>query len=227
MKTIEGLPVRDAILRVAIPTFVERGYEKASMDEVAARASTTKRTVYAHFGSKEVLFRAALARAVELFLSELPELGDTARPAEELEAFAARFGDLCTWRGAVRLQRVVMAESERFPDLGAMLHREVIETTERKVADYLVQLRDPASALGDDEDAGRWAAGMARLFINMTSGPQRFATLLEARQPAREHPDHMPPPDLDRAHIRRAVRVFLAGGLPVRRGTTCEDAAGS
>lgn len=212
MKTIQGLSVRDAILRMAVPTFVELGYEKASMDEVAARAATTKRTVYAHFRSKEGLFRAALAKAVDLFLSELPRLGDTSAPADELERFAVRFSDLCTWRGAVRLQRVVMAESERFPDLGGMLHREVIERTERTVATYLRQLGMP----GGDGDADR-AGEMASLFLNMTSGPQRFATLLQAREPAPDHPDVRTAPSLDRAYIRRAVEVFLAGsGLAVR-----------
>jgi len=206
MKTIQGLPLPEAILRGAIQTFFERGFEKASMDEVAARASTTKRTVYAHFGSKEELFRAALARAVELFLSELPELGDTANPARELEVFAARFSELCTWRGAVRLQRVVMAEAERFPDLGGMLHREVIERTQRTIADYLSRLERSGAPTADG-----WAVDMAGLFLNMTTGPQRFATLLQAREPAHDHPDVKAPPDLDRARIRQAVQVFLAG----------------
>jgi AcrR family transcriptional regulator len=210
MKTIEGLPLTEAIVRMAIQTFVERGFEKASMDDVAARASTTKRTVYAHFGSKEGLFRAALARAVELFLSELPTLGDTSNPGVELEAFASRFSELCTWRGAVRLQRVVMAESERFPDLGGMLHREIIETAERTVADYLRKLDRTGINVADDDIEG-WAIGMASLFLNMTTGRQRFATLLQAREPSQEHPDAKAPPDIDRVHIRRAVQIFLEG----------------
>ncbi len=210
MKTIDGLPLPDAILIMAIQTFVERGYEKASMDEVAARASTTKRTVYAHFGSKEGLFRAALARAVELFLSELPALADTSDPRAELERFANRFSDLCTWRGAVRLQRVAMAEAERFPDLGAMLHREVIEAAQRVVADYLAKLPDR-------DNLAERAGDLASLFLNMTTGPQRFATLLEAREPPVDHPDVTPAPGDDRAYIERAVEVFLIGSGLLRR----------
>lgn len=59
--------------QAAFITFAERGYEKASMDEVALVAETTKRTVYAHFGNKEALFRDAIGQAVDWFLSELPD----------------------------------------------------------------------------------------------------------------------------------------------------------
>jgi AcrR family transcriptional regulator len=204
------VPLPDAILFQAIETFVERGFEKASMDEVAARAGTTKRTVYAHHGNKEELFRSALARAVEHFLADLPALQDTADPAGELSAFALRFSELCTWQGAVRLQRVVMAEAERFADLSEMLHREVIERSERIVADYLRRLhsaRWPSAAA----DNGQRSLALAGMFLNMTTGRQRFATLLQAREPHPEHPGWGNMPDLDRPQIRLAVRVFLAG----------------
>lgn len=210
MKTIQGLSVRDAILRMAVPTFVELGYEKASMDEVAARAETTKRTVYAHFGNKEELFRAALGKAVQLFQSELPQLDDTADPAAALERYAIRFSELCTWRGPVRLQRVVMSESERFADLGAMLHRDVIERAERQLTDYFERLRQARHADPDPAAPG-WAATMAKLFLNMTTAPQRFATLLAARDMPDHHPHVETPPDTDHAYIRDALRVFLKG----------------
>jgi AcrR family transcriptional regulator len=209
MKTIDGLTVPEAILRMAIPTFVERGYEKASMDEVAARASTTKRTVYAHYRSKDGLFRAALAKAVEMFLSELPRLDATADPTSELERFAVRFTEMCTWRGAVSLQRVVIAEAGRFPDLGAMLHRDVIQRTERLVADYLSHFR--MEAVPRPTACDRRVLDMASLFLNMTSGPLRFATLLQAQVPAQDHPDVKPSAAVDRDYIRRAVQVFVTG----------------
>jgi AcrR family transcriptional regulator len=179
------------------------------MDEVAARASTTKRTVYAHYRNNDGLFRAALAKAVEMFVSELPELDETADPASEMVKFAVRFTEMCTWRGAVSLQRVVIAEAGRFPDLGAMLHRDVIQGTERRVADYLSHFRMdavPRPTAGDSR-----MLDMARLFLNMTSGPLRFATLLQAQEPAQDHPDVKPSAAVDRDYIRRAVEVFVTG----------------
>jgi AcrR family transcriptional regulator len=208
MKTIDGLPLPEAILRAAIPTFVEHGYDKASMDDVAARASTTKRTVYAHFGSKEALFRHALAKAVELFHSEMPRLEDPARPAAELEKFLVGFSDLSTWRGAVRLQRVVMGEAERFVDLGAMLHERIILHAESRLADYLA-LADRARGAAEQGPATYLA--LASLLLNMATGPQRFATLLHARASLPMHPLAQAPQDLDRAAIRQAIAIFLCG----------------
>ncbi len=198
MKSIDGLPVAEAILRAAIATFIERGYENASMDEVAALARTTKRTVYAHFTNKEELFGAAVKRAVDLFLSELPVIDPAGEQRPQLEAYASALSDLCTWRGAVRLQRVVMSEAERFADLGALLHREVIARAESRVADYLLTQGADANTVG----------GLARLFVNMTTGPQRFATLLQAREPAPHHPS-LCGPGPDRDWIAEAVDFFL------------------
>lgn len=220
MKTIDGLPVPEAILHMAIATFVELGYAKASMDEVAARASTTKRTVYAYFGSKDDLFRAALVKAVHLFHGELPQLEDVAHPARQLEDFALAFGNLCTWRGAVRLQQVVMGEMDRFSDLGTMLHRDIIEWAEGMVADYLRAL-DRERQIPADTRPPNWHAEISSLFLNMATGYQRFATLLQARQPAPNHPLVEAPSDLDRDRIRLAVEIVLRGtglAMPAGRG---------
>jgi AcrR family transcriptional regulator len=210
MKIIDGLPLPQAILRMAIVTFVENGYEKASMDEVAARASTTKRTVYAHFGNKEELFRRALAMAVQMFQSEMPKLESTDTPAEQLEDFAVAFANLSTWKGAVRMQRVVMSEAERFGDLALMLHREIIEHAQKVVASYL-QAIDRRTGGDREARSADWYDQLAKLFLNMTTGEPRFATLLQARQPFPEHPLAKTPPDVYRAAIRQAVQIFLQG----------------
>jgi AcrR family transcriptional regulator len=210
MKIIDGLPLPQAILRMAIVTFVENGYEKASMDDVATRASTTKRTVYAHFGNKEELFRRALAMAVQMFQSEMPRLEDTSSPAQQLEGFAVAFAELSTWKGAVRMQRVVMSEAERFDDLALMLHREIIEHAERMIADYLRAV-DVQTQASKEPRSADWYDQLAKLFLNMTTGEPRFATLLQARQPFPEHPLAKTPPDVYRAAIRQAVKIFLQG----------------
>lgn len=209
MKKVDGLPLSEAILFAAIPTFVEKGYDNASMDDIAARASTTKRTVYSHFGSKEALFRSALVKAVELFQNEMPRLADPSDPARELETFAMGFSDLSTWRGAVRLQRVVMGGAERFADLGRMLHKDIIEHAEAMLADYFeaVAMRAPQCPARTRDDYVR----LASIFLNMTTGPQRFATLLEYRQPIAFHPHASAPSDADRPAIRQAIAIFLAG----------------
>jgi AcrR family transcriptional regulator len=55
---LRGGDLRDHILWTAKDLFLEVGYERASMDVVAERAATSKRSLYAHFESKDKLFLA-------------------------------------------------------------------------------------------------------------------------------------------------------------------------
>jgi len=50
-----------AILEGAIQVFIENGFESSSMDTIAEVAGVSKRTIYNHFSSKEILFQAILA----------------------------------------------------------------------------------------------------------------------------------------------------------------------
>jgi len=51
---------RAAVIAAAIEEFLAAGFDATSMDRIAARAGVSKRTVYNHFPSKEVLFAAIL-----------------------------------------------------------------------------------------------------------------------------------------------------------------------
>ena len=52
----------ESILEAAITCFVEHGYDGTSMDMIAECAEASKRTVYNHFPSKEVLIEEAFNR---------------------------------------------------------------------------------------------------------------------------------------------------------------------
>lgn len=49
---------RDIILDGAIKVFTEKGFDATSMDKIAEVANVSKRTIYNHFPSKEILFQA-------------------------------------------------------------------------------------------------------------------------------------------------------------------------
>lgn len=53
---------RDVIERAATEVFAERGYEGASMDEIARRSGVSVPVVYDHFDSKQALHRRLLER---------------------------------------------------------------------------------------------------------------------------------------------------------------------
>jgi AcrR family transcriptional regulator len=51
------------ILDAAVEVFTERGFQNASMDAVAERVGVTKPVLYTHFGSKDGLLLACIARS--------------------------------------------------------------------------------------------------------------------------------------------------------------------
>jgi TetR/AcrR family transcriptional regulator len=53
------------ILAVATQEFADRGFAGARVDEIAAQTRTTKRMIYYYFGSKELLYIAALEKSYE------------------------------------------------------------------------------------------------------------------------------------------------------------------
>ena len=56
---------RDRILDVALDLFIEQGYDKASLREVAERVGVTKAALYYHFSSKEEILRTLMQPIVD------------------------------------------------------------------------------------------------------------------------------------------------------------------
>lgn len=56
---------RRAILDAARELFVRDGYELTSVDAIAGRAGVSKRTIYDHFGDKELIYSAVLEEVSE------------------------------------------------------------------------------------------------------------------------------------------------------------------
>src|SRR5215471_2235585 len=55
---------RAVIVEAALRVFLRRGFSGASVDEIAAEAHVSKPTIYAHFISKDELFRRIIADIV-------------------------------------------------------------------------------------------------------------------------------------------------------------------
>lgn len=120
-----GEELREHILWVAKDVFLEMGFERASMDVVAARAETSKRSLYAHFESKEKLFLAVIELVKRLFLSRLRAPGDYAdKPVEALSLFLGRYLEGLLYEPSIQMCRISMAEAARFPE-GAAEHFDV------------------------------------------------------------------------------------------------------
>ncbi|EAP97230.1 putative transcriptional regulator [Janibacter sp. HTCC2649] len=74
------------LLDVAESVFAEHGYQDTTMETIAAAAGITKPVIYDHFGSKENLLVAVVARAREDLLSSTAAALDALPPHSPVEA---------------------------------------------------------------------------------------------------------------------------------------------
>lgn len=65
----------DSLTDVALRVFAERGYDGASMDDVARAAGITKASIYHHVSGKEALLERGLSRALDALFAILDEPG--------------------------------------------------------------------------------------------------------------------------------------------------------
>jgi TetR/AcrR family transcriptional repressor of mexJK operon len=120
---------RHEILAAARDVFTTQGYQGTSMDAVAAKAGASKRTVYQYFADKDVLFAAAVLETVdrgyEYFKPRAEALaevgGDRLEDALVVHARLVLSGIMTP--EILRMRRLVIAEAERFPDLGREYYR--------------------------------------------------------------------------------------------------------
>ncbi|MDA0266885.1 MAG: TetR/AcrR family transcriptional regulator [Cyanobacteria bacterium] len=108
------------ILEGALKTFAASGYAAASMDRIAAAAGVSKPTLYSYFQDKEGLFKALVCQ----FILEKPHAA-----LEESLLLQAPLRDSLKYLASTLLDdtagkqpqftfiRLVIGESERFPDL--------------------------------------------------------------------------------------------------------------
>ncbi|CAD0341146.1 TetR/AcrR family transcriptional regulator [Xanthomonas hortorum] len=81
---------RGAILAAARQLFPRHGFDKTSMDTIAERAMVSKATVYAHFASKEVLFRTTLEALAHASPNRWDALLEMQAPLEQRLAAVAK-----------------------------------------------------------------------------------------------------------------------------------------
>jgi AcrR family transcriptional regulator len=66
-----GRQRREQLVSVARSVFAEKGFQPASIEEIAARAEVSKPVVYEHFGGKEGIYAVVVDREVQELLNRL------------------------------------------------------------------------------------------------------------------------------------------------------------
>jgi AcrR family transcriptional regulator len=146
-----------SILDAAVAVFAAEGFDGAKMETIAARAGTTKPTLYARFHSKEDLFAAAVTREYELRKDRLFEAyssGGDDPFRVRLARWNAAYFDLVRERpDGFKL----ISDGERHPAAAA-----IIERAGREIVDGIEELVIRIS--------GREGRGGARLVASMITG---------------------------------------------------------
>ena len=86
-----GQERREQLLDVGRALFAERGFEAASIEEIAQRAKITKPVIYEHFSGKEGLYAVIVHREVQRLLGRITEALDATQPRAMLEQAACAF----------------------------------------------------------------------------------------------------------------------------------------
>src|SRR5688572_16170431 len=152
---------REVIERVATEVFAERGYQGASIDEIARRAGVSAPVVYDHFASKQDLYERLLVRTRDELLEMWREHLISDEPAavrvpRALEAWAAYV------ETHPYASRMYFRETTGVPEVMAF-HRELHAQARAALGALLA--REPGSerlAGSDDTEALEMAAEVIR-----------------------------------------------------------------
>ncbi|MEM8935424.1 MAG: TetR/AcrR family transcriptional regulator [Pseudomonadota bacterium] len=185
-----------AIIVAARKTFLSRGFDAASMDQIALEASVSKRTVYNRFRSKEELFAAAIEDSCERFLPvEIEAIEETLPAADFLMEMSREFLKSLFDPEALSLRRLAAFEADRTPAIG----KSYLEFGPRKLvaqcAPIVARLADRGDLDAADAEIATWQLGAL-----ITEPLHTFMLLGD------------PPEDLDAAIDKQAhdgVRAFL------------------
>lgn len=189
---LEALEVR--LVQVARQCFIDKGYGATSMSEVARLARVSKTTLYSRFPSKADLFRGILDDQIRRSGGGFHLPGPRPKALETvLRGYAEHMLQESLHSDILHLNRLIVSEAERFPELGEAAHARGqigIDQVAEYIRDYAetehIPCREPSDA--------------AEIFIALLRGWYSGAMLRSRAVSAAEI----------RAWIRRMLPIFLA-----------------
>jgi TetR/AcrR family transcriptional regulator, mexJK operon transcriptional repressor len=195
----EAKKLYQKLRKAAVATFVKYGYDGTTMEAIAKAAGITRRTLYARYPDKRAVFVDvipwALTRRTEGQSSQDVDDGDLRASLIALgRAGLARAID----PDIVRLTRIAMNESARFPEFAISAHSMTWSGRHRQVMDLLRRHQENGSIEVDDLElaAGHFIAMIEHL-------PARLADCGIYRSA-----------DEEERHLQHAVNLFLRGIQP-------------
>jgi len=149
-----------AIVNAARTTFLARGFDAASMDQIALVAGVSKRTVYNRFRSKEELFGAAIEETCKnLVPVNVDDIEASLPPEDFIRELSRQFLKGILAPDAVSLRRIAAFEAERTPAIG----RAYLEHGPQWMVDHFAPILKRQARRGvfniEDAEAALWQLG--------------------------------------------------------------------
>ncbi|EJZ16987.1 transcriptional regulator, TetR family protein [Rhizobium sp. Pop5] len=170
------------IIEAANRQFHENGYAAASIAAIAQEAGVSTKTLYRLFPTKADLFSEMIIERTGRFLMSLdPGTLAVADLRQGLERMLMAYGMLTLSLDTITVTRLVISESDRFPEIATTFYEKAIVRTNALMEDWLRRQIDRGLIALDDPHA---ACGMLRGMMIME--PQRAAMLRQQQPPGIE-----------------------------------------
>ncbi|MGM7699775.1 TetR/AcrR family transcriptional regulator [Microbacterium sp. A84] len=143
---------RAAILAAAARPFLENGYDRTSLAEIARQAGVSKATLFKQFPTKAELFEATVLAAGSMPGTE-PVAPDPDDFLGGLVILGKAYVRLLDRSGMADLMRIVISESPRFPELRERTFDFGTLPVLTALKDFLIAARDTGTADFDDAEA--------------------------------------------------------------------------
>jgi AcrR family transcriptional regulator len=189
---------RALILETARHEFAQSGYASTSMENLARSAGVSTKTLYRLVPNKAALFEAMVTERIEQFVSVVKLRACNGGDVEEALTEALMIcAELMLDGDVILLQRVLLADSEKFPDISETFFHKAITPTQNALASWLRTQHKRGRIEIDDSDT---AAGMLLGMLAMQ--PQRSVMF-----------GHRPPPTKEEREerARTCAKLFLRG----------------
>ncbi len=160
--------VEQRILDAARKVFLDRGFEGASVEEIAETARAGKPTIYCRFPNKQALFAATIAHYLAARNARLKSHTPTGTTIEErlTDVGVLLLQEALTfeWIGLIRL---AIAEARRFPDLGGSVARTTRERGVETLAGLLGEVAGTCEYESPPECGPDRLVAAARYFLDL------------------------------------------------------------
>ena len=191
---------RAIIFDVARQEFAASGYASSSMESVARRAGISTKTLYRLVPNKAALFEEMITDRLDKFVSKVrlrPCQGTEIEAALREALFAC--AELVLNSDVLALQRMVLAESDRFPEISQTFYTKAMRRTVATLARWLEAEKERGLIAVEDPEI---AAGM--LMGMLAFEPQRAVLFGRKPSPGRK--------DIE-TRVQICARLFLEGAL--------------